>query len=262
MSAGRASRRGGTSGILVATVLLVVLVLTSACARTGSVAANATVSSTSPGAARPVTTATGASPPTAAAGTSHFKAEIWADNWFSLYVNGTLVGEDSVPITTERSFNAETIAFDASYPLTIAMVTKDFIENDSGLEYIGTPRQQMGDGGFIAQFTDTGTGRVIATTGGDWRGLVVQRAPLDPSCERSINPTKECTSTTRAEPDRWTAESFDDAAWVGATVYTAEAVAPKDGYTTIAWDRSASLIWTSSLEQDNTILWRHSVPAP
>ena len=47
---------------------------------------------------------------------SEFVAEVWADNWFALYVNGELVGEDSTPITTERSFNAETITFTATYP--------------------------------------------------------------------------------------------------------------------------------------------------
>ncbi len=35
-----------------------------------------------------------------------FQAEVWADNWFSLYKNGEKVGEDSVPITTEKSFNS------------------------------------------------------------------------------------------------------------------------------------------------------------
>ena len=38
-----------------------------------------------------------------------FQAEVWADNWFSLYANGKKVGEDSVPITTEKSFNSEKI---------------------------------------------------------------------------------------------------------------------------------------------------------
>ena len=37
-----------------------------------------------------------------------FTVEVWADNWAAVYANGELVGEDSVPITTERSFNAET----------------------------------------------------------------------------------------------------------------------------------------------------------
>ena len=52
---------------------------------------------------------------------SSFRAEAWADNWFALYANGELVGEDSVPITTERSFNSETFTSEATYPLTIAI---------------------------------------------------------------------------------------------------------------------------------------------
>ena len=91
-------------------------------------------------------------------------AEVWADNWFALYVNGELVGEDSTPITTERSFNAETIVFTATYPLTIGIEAKDFKETNSGLEYIGERNQQMGDGGIIAQITDLGTGKIVAVT--------------------------------------------------------------------------------------------------
>ncbi|NDD98488.1 MAG: PEBP family protein, partial [Actinobacteria bacterium] len=37
-----------------------------------------------------------------------------------------MVGEDSIPITTERSFNAETISFDAAYPLNVAIISKDY----------------------------------------------------------------------------------------------------------------------------------------
>ncbi|NBU93229.1 MAG: hypothetical protein EBS18_01460, partial [Actinobacteria bacterium] len=51
-----------------------------------------------------------------------FQAEVWADNWFALYSGMSLVGEDSVPITTERSFNAEVIFFDAELPLTLNLV--------------------------------------------------------------------------------------------------------------------------------------------
>ena len=142
---------------------------------------------------------------------STFTAEVWADNWFSLYVNGQLVGEDSVPITTERSFNAETITFTATYPLTIAMITKDYKETDSGLEYIGEPNQQMGDGGFVAQFTDTATGAIIATTNGDWRGFVIQTAPLNSECEKSADPNTECQFENLEEPSGWTSPSFDDA---------------------------------------------------
>lgn len=193
---------------------------------------------------------------------STFTAEVWADNWFSLYVNGQLVGEDSVPITTERSFNAEAITFTATYPLTIAMITKDYKETDSGLEYIGEPNQQMGDGGFVAQFTDNATGEIVATTNEDWRGLVIQTAPLNSECEKSADPDTECQFETLEEPNGWTLPSFDDATWPTATVYTADEVGVKDGYDTITWDTDAELIWGSNLNTNNTILWRTLVPQP
>ncbi len=211
------------------------------------------------------TAETGATTSTSAAATSapvSFTAEVWADNWFSLTVNGEAVGEDSVPITTERSFNSETIDFEASYPLTVAVVTKDFKEDDSGLEYIGTPQQQMGDGGFIAQITDNSTGEVVAVTDGTWQGLAIQRAPLNTECESSSDPATECQSESLDEPDGWTDAAYDDGDWEAATVYTAEEVQPKEGYDQIAWDAGAQLIWTSDLNVDNTILWRVTVPAP
>lgn len=194
-------------------------------------------------------------------GEGRFVLDAWADNWFAVYLGDRKVGEDSVPITTERSFNAERIAFDGDYPLVLNLIIKDYKEDDTGLEYIGTDRQQMGDGGLIAQITDLDTGEVVAVTGTDWRGLVIHRAPLDPACETSANPTADCTSETSAEPEGWTTASFDDAAWVAATTYTESQVGAKDGYAEISWDPAARLIWTSSLEQDNTVLWRHTVDA-
>ena len=209
----------------------------------------------------PATTASEAETDTAPTGTSTFKADVWADNWFALYANGVLIGEDSVPITTERSFNSETFTFDASYPLTIAIEAKDFKENDSGLEYIGQQNQQMGDGGLIAQFTDTATGEVVAVTDGTWSALVIHRAPLNPECESAADPTTTCLSEISAAPDDWTAVDFDASGWDTATVWTESDVSPKDGYNQISWDPSAELIWGSDLEIDNTVLLRSSVPA-
>lgn len=80
---------------------------------------------------------------------------MWADNWFQFNVNGVLVAEDSVSITTERSFNAEHFSFDSESPFTIGLIAKDFKENDAGREYIGTRRQQMGDGGAIVQVSNS-----------------------------------------------------------------------------------------------------------
>ena len=143
-----------------------------------------------------------------------FTAEVWADNWFALYVNGELVGEDSVPITTERSFNAETITFETAYPLTIAIQAKDFKETDSGLEYIGENNQQMGDGGIIAQITDESTGEVVAVTGSAWSALVVHRAPLNTDCEDATDPDATCEFEITEIPADWTSADFDDSGWV------------------------------------------------
>ncbi len=188
-----------------------------------------------------------------------FVAEVWADNWFALYINGVLVGQDSVSITTEKSFNAEKISFTASYPFVIGMVTKDFIQNDTGLEYIGSGRQQIGDGGFIAQFTNTSTGKVVAYTSSAWRGYVIHQAPLIVSCEKSKTPTTECKSKIQAEPSGWSQKTFDDSKWILASVYTKDAIGVKDGYNDITWSSQAQLIWSSDLKIDNTVLWRFAV---
>lgn len=205
---------------------------------------------------------TSATAPPAVGAPVTFTAEVWADNWFALYVNGTKVGEDTAPITTVRSFNAETITFDASYPLTISLISKDYVEGDSGLEYIGTPRQQIGDGGFIAQITDTRTREVVAATSSAWKGLVIFRAPLDPDCASSSEPSTSCTHEILPEPEGWTSTTFDDSSWVNAREYTAAEVGAKDGYDTVTWAEDARLIWSDNLKLDNTILWRVTVAQP
>jgi hypothetical protein len=186
---------------------------------------------------------------------STFTAEIWADNWFALYVNGELVGEDSVPITTERSFNAETITFEATYPLTIAVEAKDFKETDSGIEYIGEGNQQMGDGGLIAQITDDATGAAVVSDA-TWSSLVIHRAPLDTSCEKAADPDTECEFESSDAPAGWTEADFDDSAWSPATEWSSDDVGPKDGYDEVSWYETAELVWGDDLEVDNTVLFR------
>jgi hypothetical protein len=191
--------------------------------------------------------------------TSTFLAEVWADNWFAMSVNGVLVGEDSVPITTERSFNAENISFEATYPLTVAIEAKDFKETDSGIEYIGAGNQQMGDGGIIVQITDTATGEVVAASDGSWSALAVHRAPLNVECEKSADPDTECEFEIIETPAGWTDAAYDVSAWSTATEWSEADVSPKDGYDEISWDASAQLIWGSDLEVDNTVLLRTTV---
>lgn len=139
--------------------------------------------------------------------------EVWVDNWFKLYINGKPLLEDSVSIKTERSFNAERFEFNADYPMTIAFEFRDFMENETGLEYIGTRRQQMGDGGAIAQFKDLASGQLLTTTNSNWRCISVQSAPADNSCERERNPDvsmTNCAQSLTEVPNNWMAPSFDD----------------------------------------------------
>ena len=207
----------------------------------------------------------GGAPPAGAEILTPFQLEAWADNWFAAYLGEELIVEDSVSITTERSFNAETATFEASYPLNLNFILKDFKENDTGLEYIGERNQQMGDGGFILQLTDLSTGDVVAVSNEEWACTVIHEAPLDKSCENEANPVAgvaPCEFTDLAEPDGWKAANFDDSRWTDTTVHSASAVSPKDGYNEISWDASAELIWGPDLETNNTILCRVTVEAP
>jgi hypothetical protein len=191
--------------------------------------------------------------------TSTFEIEVWADNWMAVYVDGEPIGEDSVPITTERSFNKETFAFEASMPFTLAIKAKDFKETDSGIEYIGLNNQQMGDGGIIAQITDLSTGEVVAGTDSSWAVLVVHQAPLNTECVSDADPDSTCEFLVIDTPADWASAGFDDSNWTTATEWSAADVSPKDGYDEISWDESAQLIWGTDLEVDNTVLLRTTV---
>lgn len=193
------------------------------------------------------------------ASTARFKGEVWADNWFAAYVGDTKIAEDSVSITTERSFNAETFSFDATYPFDLNFVIKDYKQDDSGLEYIGTSRQQMGDGGFIMQVTDVASSKVVAVSNTATKCLVIHRAPLNSSCEHDANPLATCQFFSIAEPTGWKSAGFNTSAWTNASLYTEAQIGAKEGYYTINWNSSARLIWTSDLKADNTLLCKVTV---
>ena len=195
----------------------------------------------------------------AAVKTISFQAEGWADNWYSLYINGKKVGEDAVPITTVRSFNSTVIKFTASYPFTIGVLAKDYTENASGLEYIGQSNQQIGDGGFVLQIRDLSTMKIVASTNKGWKSLVINKAPTNPTCAKSSNPLIECKFSNTAIPNNWSASTYSDSKWIYSTEFSQSTVGVKEGYFDIAWSDSAKLIWSSDLKLDNTILFRTTV---
>ena len=188
-----------------------------------------------------------------------FQAEVWADNWFSLYINGKLVGQDSVPITSEKSFNSEKIKFSATYPLTVGVIAKDFTENSTGLEYIGKPNQQIGDAGFILQIREVVSGKIIAYTSKDWKVFTINKAPLNPECAQSKTPNLDCKFLNLSAPTNWYYTTFKDSGWKNASEFSKEVVGVKSGYFDFSWASSASLVWSSDLKLDNTILLRKVV---
>lgn len=184
---------------------------------------------------------------------------MWADNWFAAYIDGKPLLEDSISIKTERSFNAETHQFSSSLPFVLAFMIKDFKENDTGLEYIGSKRQQIGDGGFITQVTHLNSSSVVGVSNSSMRCMVIHKAPLDSKCARQSKPIAgkgQCRFTAAAEPNSWKMPTFDDSSWQNATEYSSSQVRPKEGYDQIKWNSGAKLIWSDDLEKDNTLLCR------
>lgn len=195
----------------------------------------------------------------------NFRLDAWADNWFAAYLAEELIVQDSVAITTERSFNAETVSFSASYPLQLNFILKDYKENDTGLEYIGEAKQQMGDGGFIAQLTDLNTNKVVSVSNASWQCKVIHQAPLDKACANEENPVAgigACGFISIDEPINWKSADFDYSSWLNAIEYSEAAIQPKDGYDNISWHDDAKLIWVDDLETDNTLLCKVTISAP
>jgi hypothetical protein len=58
-----------------------------------------------------------------------------------------LIKEDSIPITTKRSFNSETVTFPATYPMHFNVVLKDYIKTIPDLSILGQTANKsvMGD---------------------------------------------------------------------------------------------------------------------
>lgn len=183
------------------------------------------------------------------------QAQVWADNWFEMYVDGEVVMTDPVPVTTERSFNAEVFSFETELPAQFAFHIMDYKEDDSGYEYIGNRRQQMGDGGFLAEFRND-SGELIAVTDNDWTCKVIHQAPLDTGC---ASDTSTCRANILPMPVGWAEANFDDSDWPQAIVHSSQAVRPHGGYTDYSWQPEAKIIWGEDLEVDNTLLCRFTL---
>ncbi|MCB1237620.1 MAG: hypothetical protein KDM91_21320, partial [Verrucomicrobiae bacterium] len=169
------------------------------------------------------------------------KLNVYADNWFMLYVNGRLVAVDPIQFTPH---NVVSVDFLPEYPMTIAVLAKDNADPKTGLEY-GT---SIGDGGFILKFAD-GT-----VTNASWKAKNFFHGPVNGD---TANPQ------VRQEPlpANWWAVDFDDSAWSAAKEFTVEEVDPKQPYFEHDFE-GAKFIWTDDLALDNTIIFRTKIEKP
>ena len=170
------------------------------------------------------------------------KANIYADNWFMLYVNGELVAVDSIKFIPHNVISVDMLP---TYPMTIAVMAKDNADPKTGMEYANT---NIGDGGFILKFGD-GT-----VTNASWKAKAFSKGPIDRDAK---NPRVENIPI----PESWYAIDFDDSSWGKAKEYTEEEVGPKQPF--FEYDfKGAKFIWSDDIDLDNTVLFCHVVKSP
>jgi phosphatidylethanolamine-binding protein (PEBP) family uncharacterized protein len=169
------------------------------------------------------------------------KAEIYADNWFALYINGRLTVVDPIAFLPHNVVSVDLLP---EYPMTIAVIAHDNADPKTGLEY----GNHIGDAGFILKFAD-GT-----VTDGTWKVKVLEHGPVGSDI---ANPRVVHTS----RPENWFATEFDDSAWDAATVYSEERVKPKQPYYEHDF-AGAQFIWSANLDLDNTVLFRKRIEKP
>lgn len=213
-----------------------------------------------------------------AGGSEVFTAYIFADNYFELHVNGTLLAVDPVPFT---KFNSNVVRFTADRPITIAVMMVDWEENlGLGSENNRGSAFHPGDGGLVAHFQDA-SGATVAITNDSWRAQTFYTSPLnDRTClvvdgqsrnssacsEQGEDDATGYSAAHWAVPSDWMMPSFDDSSWPAAVTFSNDTVGVnnKKAFTNFAdlFDTpgaDADFIWSSNLVLDNLVLLRRTV---
>lgn len=169
------------------------------------------------------------------------KVNVYADNWFVMYINGKLRAVDPIEFTPHNVVSVDILP---EYPMTIAIMAKDNADPKTGLEY----GDHIGDGGFIIKFAD-GT-----VSDAKWKAKNFFKGPLNGDVK---NPRVEHTPI----PTNWFAVDFDNSQWSNAVEYTEERVNPKEPFYNADFT-GAKFIWTSDLDLDNTVIFRTRIEKP
>lgn len=168
-------------------------------------------------------------------------ANIYADNWFALYINGTLRVVDPIEFLPHNVVSVDILP---QYPMTIAVIAHDNADPKTGLEY----GDHIGDGGLVLKFAD-GT-----VTDASWKVKVIERGPLSSDIK---NPRVQ----SETAPKDWFLPDFNDSKWDNARVFTEQEVNPKAPFYEHDF-KGAQFIWSSDLGLDNTVLFRKRIEKP
>lgn len=169
------------------------------------------------------------------------RVNVYADNWFALYINGKLTAVDSIDFIPHNVVSVDILP---EYPMTIAVMAKDNADPKTGLEY----GNHIGDGGFVLKFAD-GT-----VTDAKWKAKSFFKGPLKGDAQ---NPKVQHTPI----PTNWFAVNFDDHAWSNATEFTEQRVNPKESFYSADF-KGAKFIWAEDLDLDNTVIFRTRIEKP
>jgi len=215
---------------------------------------------------------------------------VYCDNKFTLWVNGEEVATDPVSFTPHQAVRVS-FEWDGLSSLAYAIQCEDYA-SESGYEYVGTNRAQLGDGALIAEFDD---GLDTVTNSETWRVYTATFGPTDASLEDgcSAENLEACKVETLDVPAGWQQADFDDSDWPFATSFTArqagwgrpptwsseegccgmtspvdrsslgcdktvtqdQCLVPKDEFAA----SKAGFIWAEDLERDNRVLFRRTV---
>ncbi len=171
------------------------------------------------------------------------KLNVYADNWFVLFINGKLRVVDPIEYMPHNVVSVDLLP---EYPMTIAVMAMDNADPKTGLEY----GNRIGDAGLIIKFSD-GT-----VTNAKWKAKSFFKGPLN---REVANPQVRHDPI----PANWYAVDFDDSSWAAATEYTEERVNPKESFQQAKEAfAGAKFIWSADLDLDNTVIFRTKVEAP
>jgi len=168
------------------------------------------------------------------------KLNVYADNWFTLYINGKLVATDSIEFMPHNIVSVDVLP---EYPMTIAVMARDNADAITGKEYENT---MIGDGGFILKLGDD------VVSDASWKAKCFFFGPME-----GEDPVVKHIPI----PDDWMSESFDHSAWQAATVYKEATVRPPAVFREYDFT-GAQFIWTGDLDLHNTVIFRTVIEKP